>query len=214
MSAPLSHMETWSQKWITEANNSVEDMEGPPAGLDLLHENLPENWRRFGQRFELYLTAIRGANQPAKVQLFLHVAGEEAVEVFKNFTFEGDDDEHKLMIIMKEFEDNCHPKKNMTNESNKFFMCVQGDMQGDMLMSKYLTEFKIRSKSHEFWQLQEPLIRDQCVWDNCLKELKVLRRTQMTFGSGARQKNSMMIDWDKCWREKSQEPQAEDGKMM
>lgn len=79
----------------------------PPSGLELQHGNLAENWRRFRQRFELYVAASGGASKPAKVQfsLFLHIAGEEAVEVYNTFTFAQDDDKHKLNIIMGKFEE-------------------------------------------------------------------------------------------------------------
>ncbi|KAL6487668.1 hypothetical protein MHYP_G00042940 [Metynnis hypsauchen] len=138
-------------------------MEGlkPPAGLDLLHGNLSENWRRFQQRFELYLAAVGGASKPAKVQsaLFLHVAGEEAVEVYNTFTFGNEEeDKRNLTKIMEKFEEYCNPKKNITYERYKFFTCVQGDMS----ISQYVTELKLRAKSCEFGQLQESLIRDVC----------------------------------------------------
>ncbi|KAL4008088.1 hypothetical protein ACER0C_001940 [Sarotherodon galilaeus] len=137
-------------------------MEGlkPPAGLDLLQGNLSKNWRRFRQWFELYLAAAGGASKPPKVQssLFLHVAGEEAVEVYNTFTFAENGDEHKLTKIMEKFEEYCNPKKNITYERYKFFMCVQEDMP----ISQYITELKLRAKSCEFGQLQESLIRD-CV---------------------------------------------------
>ncbi|KAL3999170.1 nuclear receptor co-repressor 2 [Sarotherodon galilaeus] len=138
-------------------------MEGlkPPAGLDLLQGNLSENWRRFRQRFELYLAATGGASKPPKVQssLFLHVAGEEAVEVYNTFTFAENGDENKLMKIMEKFEEYCNPKKNITYERYKFFTCVQGDMP----ISQYITELKLRAKSCEFGQLQQSLIRDRVV---------------------------------------------------
>ncbi len=139
-------------------------MEGlkPPAGLDLQHGNLSENWRIFRQRFELYETAIGGADK-SKVQvhssLFLHVAGEEAVEVYNTFTFEEEDDKQNLTKIMEKFENYCNPKKNITYERYKFFTCVQGDMS----FSQYLTELKLKAKSCEFGQLQESLIRDRVV---------------------------------------------------
>lgn len=61
-------------------------MEGlkPPPGLELQHGNLSENWRRFRQRLELFLAATEGASKAAEVQssLFLHIAGEDAVEVY------------------------------------------------------------------------------------------------------------------------------------
>ncbi len=55
----------------------------------------------FGKWFELNLAATGGTSIPARVQssLFLHVAGEEAVEVYNTFTFEEDDDKHKLVKI-------------------------------------------------------------------------------------------------------------------
>lgn len=115
-------------------------MEGlkPPAGLDLLHGNLSENWRRFRQRFELYLDATGSASKPAKVKssLFPHVAGEEVVEVYSTFTFEEDDDKQNMSKIMEKFEEYCNPKKNITYERYKFFTCVQGDMP----ISQYITE--------------------------------------------------------------------------
>ncbi|KAL7849546.1 hypothetical protein SRHO_G00211690 [Serrasalmus rhombeus] len=138
-------------------------MEGlkPPAGLELLHGNLSENWRRFRQRFELYLEATRSAGKPAKVQasLFLHVAGEDAVEVYNTFTFEDADDKYSLDKIVQKFEEYCNPKKNTTYERYKFFTCVQGDMS----ISQYVTELKLRAKSCEFGQLEESLICDRVV---------------------------------------------------
>ena len=138
-------------------------MEGlkPPAGLDLLHGNLSENWRRFRQSFELYLTAAGGASKSAKVQssLFLHIAGEEAVEVYNTLTFDEEDDRLKLAIILEKIEEYCNPRKNITYEMYKFFTCVQGDMS----FNQYLTELKLKAKSCEFAQLRESLIRDRVV---------------------------------------------------
>ena len=53
-----------------------------------------------------------GASKPAKLQfsLFLHIAGEEAVEVYNTFTFEKEDDRLKLAIIKETFEEYCNPK--------------------------------------------------------------------------------------------------------
>lgn len=99
----------------------------PPSGLELQHGNLSENWRRFRQWFELYLAATGGASKTAKVQssLFLHIAGEDAVEVYNTFTF-AEDNKHKLNKIMEKFDEYCHPKKNITYERYRFFTCSKG----------------------------------------------------------------------------------------
>lgn len=138
-------------------------MEGlkPPDGLDLQHGNLSENWRRFRQRFELYLAATGGASKPPEVRssLFLHIAGEDAVEVYNTFTFAEFGDELKLDKIMEKFEDYCNPRKNITYERYRFFTCAQGDMS----ISQYVTELKLKAKSCEFGLLEESLIRDRLV---------------------------------------------------
>lgn len=136
-------------------------MEGlkPPTGLDLLHGNLSENWQRFQEKFELYLNATGSASKPAKVKssIFLHVAIEKAVEVYNTFTFEEDDDKQNLSKIMEKFEEYCNPKKNITFERYTFFTCVEGDMP----ISQYITELKLKAKSCEFGLLQESLIRNR-----------------------------------------------------
>ncbi|KAI5107408.1 hypothetical protein C0J45_3046 [Silurus meridionalis] len=157
-------------------------MEGlkPPAGLDLSNGNLSENWRRFRQRFELYLFAAGCASKPAKVQssLFLHVAGEEALEVYNTFTFDDADDPNKLDIIMEKFEDYCNPKENITYERYKLFTCVQAEMS----ISQYVTELKLRAKSRESGQLQKSLIRDRVVCGNTSDAMRerLLREVDIT----------------------------------
>ncbi|XP_057709985.1 uncharacterized protein K02A2.6-like [Corythoichthys intestinalis] len=72
----------------------------PPAALQLTG-NVAENWKRFKQRFELYLAAIGADEKSAKMKasLFLHVVGEEALEVYNNFTFAAEADKMKLSLI-------------------------------------------------------------------------------------------------------------------
>lgn len=74
-------------------------MEGlhPPPILQLTG-NVAENWRKFRQRFDLYLAAI-GAEEKSekmKASMFLHVVGEEALEVYNNFMFDTEEDKMKL----------------------------------------------------------------------------------------------------------------------
>ncbi|XP_063046009.1 uncharacterized protein K02A2.6-like [Engraulis encrasicolus] len=55
----------------------------PPAPL-VLTGNISENWRRWEQRFQLYMTAT-GADtkaEPVKTAIMLHTVGEEALEIY------------------------------------------------------------------------------------------------------------------------------------
>ena len=60
----------------------------PPPNLNLTG-NLQENWKRFKQRFELYLQAIEADEKSDewKIALFLTVAGPESIKVFNTLTF-------------------------------------------------------------------------------------------------------------------------------
>ena len=79
----------------------------PPEPL-IFRGNLSENWRRWAQRFNLYLTASGKVKENEKTQfvILLHLLGEEGIEIFNNFTWApgGDDvdaeDPDKLDTVM------------------------------------------------------------------------------------------------------------------
>ena len=60
----------------------------PPSALNLTG-NLRENWRRWIQQFELFLTASGKVKKTEKVQcaILLHLIGDEALEIYNTFTF-------------------------------------------------------------------------------------------------------------------------------
>lgn len=64
------------------------DLLKPPEPLRL-SGNLSENWKRFKQRFELFLQATAAEKSPrfdsSKVVLLLSFAGEEVLDIFNNF---------------------------------------------------------------------------------------------------------------------------------
>ena len=59
-----------------------------------LKGNLSENWRRWKQRFKLYLetSGISDKEEKTKAANFLHVARTEALEVYNTFTWDMDGD--------------------------------------------------------------------------------------------------------------------------
>ena len=159
------------------SNDNMEDLH-PPPGLQLTG-NVAENWRRFSQRFALYLSAteLDGATDKKRASVFLHVVGEDALDVYDNFTF-ADGDGMKLYRIMEMFEAYCIPKRNVTFESHRFFTCAQ--KTGETI-DQYVIELRNRSKTFEFGGLTDSLIKDRLVCgipDNALKE-RLLREENL-----------------------------------
>ena len=85
----------------------------PPGALNL-NGNLRENWQRWVQRFELFLTASEKVKETEKVQcgILLHLIGDEALEIYNTFTFSESEDRDKLSVL-KKFEDYVNPRLGM-----------------------------------------------------------------------------------------------------
>lgn len=151
-----------------------------PPGVLSLTGNVAENWKKFKQRFDVYMTAT-GASEKGDKQkacIFLHVVGEEAVQVYNTFVFD-DGDEYKLKKILEKFEAYCTPKRNTTYERHKFFTRVQ---RSDETIDQYVTELRTMAKNCEFGDLVDSLIRDRIICgvpDNALKE-RLLRTVDLT----------------------------------
>ena len=120
----------------------------PPSPLSL-QGNLKENWRRFQQQFEIYLSAtqIKGKNEEVKSSTFLHVIGPDALEIYNTFTWENEGDEKKLSKIVEKFASYCNPKKNVAYERHIFNKRMQNP--GEKI-DAYATELHILAKSGEF----------------------------------------------------------------
>ena len=76
----------------------------PPEPLSF-DGNLAENWHRWKQRFEIYMTASgRDTKSDAiKSATFLHVVGPE----FNTLTFDNKGDQRKLSVLVEKFEEYC-----------------------------------------------------------------------------------------------------------
>ena len=125
-----------------------------PPGALVLEGNLSENWRRWVQRFDLYLTASGKIEQDEKVQcaILLHTIGEEALEIYNTFRFATGEDPNKIDHLKKKFEDYFNPRKNTVFERYKFWECKQ--QEGESI-DQFITELKTRAKSCEFGAQQD-----------------------------------------------------------
>ena len=126
-----------------------------------LSGNVQDNWNKFKQRFELYLTATGMSDKPEqrKVALFLTMAGPEALEVYNTFTFT-EDERNKLQPILDKFEAHCSPPTNETYERYLFRCRMQ--QEGETI-EQFITDLKTKAQLCNFKDLQDSLIRDQIV---------------------------------------------------
>ena len=62
--------------------------------------NTPENWRRFKQQYQIYLTALGSEKKDdsIKIAILLKFAGEDAIEVFNTFQFPEGDENNKITL--------------------------------------------------------------------------------------------------------------------
>ena len=106
---------------VAEAGYKKMEQFKPPEPLSL-DGNLSENWRRWQQRFELYLEASGTSEKAERTQAatLLHVVGADALDVYNTFTWDEDGDNMKIKPIMAKFETYCNPRKNVTWERHVF----------------------------------------------------------------------------------------------
>ena len=132
----------------------------PPEPLSV-HGNVSENWRRWRQRFELYLTASGLDRKDKKVQrcTLLHIIGEDALEIFNTFQFAADEPD-ELSSLLQKFASHFEPQTNVTYERHVFNTRVQ--MAGETI-DQFVTDLKTKAKSCAFESLNDSLIKDRIV---------------------------------------------------
>lgn len=152
----------------------------PPEPL-VFEGNISEQWDRWKQQFELYITATESdaKSDNIKTSIFLTCIGKQGLEIYNTFRFANDSDKMKLKPVMEKFEAYCKPRKNITLIRHHFFTYRQGEGQS---FDAFVTELKKRSSQCEFATLQDSLIRDMIVigvMGNSLRE-RLLRMDNLS----------------------------------
>ena len=160
----------------------------PPEQLSL-EGNPAENWRRWRQRFELYLLA-KEAHEKAdkiKIAMLLSAIGPEALERYNHFTWpepvEGDE-ESKVPSkdvyedVLSRFEQEFVGMKRVVFSRFKFWEYSRSEGQG---FDEYLTELRTLAKACEFLE-NDNMIRDKIVFSMKEKGLheRLLREVDLT----------------------------------
>ena len=156
----------------------------PPEKL-ALSGNLKDNFRKIKQQFEIYITAAGIKDKAADVQCatLLHVIGPDPIEIFNTFKWDevGDEagDDKKVYKILGKYEKYCNPQCNVTYERHQFN--TRNQKEGESIDS-YVTDLRILSKSCEFGDLTDSLLRDRLVC-GVIKDTvrsRLLRETDLT----------------------------------
>ena len=121
-----------------------------------LKGNLAENWRRWKQRYELFMTATEASKKSAKIQssMLLHLIGEDALEVFNTFEFGLEEDKEKPVEILKKFD------KNLTVERHIFNSRMQHPGES---IDKCITDLRLKVKTCEYGTMADEMIKDRIV---------------------------------------------------
>ena len=152
----------------------------PPPPL-ILTGNIAENWRRWEQRFQLYMTASGALDkeETVKIAILLHTVSEEALEVYNTLTIIPDGDEETMEEVLQAFTDYCSPQKNVVFERHQFWSHA---MSAGISVDRFITELRQKSKDCEFGRNEDDMIRDKLVFsinDIRLKE-RLLRDNALT----------------------------------
>ncbi|GFN74230.1 Pol polyprotein [Plakobranchus ocellatus] len=160
-----------SQKGLTFAAPPCLHLEG----------NLAENWRKWQQRFQLYLEASELDKKPKKQQkaILLHTIGPDALELFNTFTFSEEEDIDDIRVKMQKFEEHCKPKRNLIYDRHQFLTKQQQEGES---FDQFVTELKRLSADCEFRELKDSLIRDRIICGIRSAQLKerMLRDSDLT----------------------------------
>lgn len=143
-----------------------------PSPLSLTG-NLAENWRKWEQRFQVYLEAseLTDKSEARKIAVFLHCVGEDGLEVYNTLKITYADPADKaLSDVLAAFKKYCEPRKNTVYERHQFWKHMYN---ADAGIDKFVTELKSRARQCEFGDSEDLMIRDKIVFsvpDTSLRE--------------------------------------------
>ena len=161
-----------TRNWRLNKRTEKMDKLKPPHELKIAGGNLADRWERFLERFRWYLAAVGedGSEDNKKVAILLTVAGAEAHEVFRTFTYEpakaavGNQPavpaETAEQFSTESSPSSARREQNVINERYVFHTRVQSE--GETIDS-FTTDLRLKSQSCEFGSLQDSLIRDRVV---------------------------------------------------
>lgn len=141
---------------------------------------MSDNWKKFKQRFELYMVASGLKDKDPEIQCstLLHIIGEDALDIYNTFEIAAQD-RNKLDVLMKKFTAHFIPQKNVTYERHVFNTTSQ--KPGETI-DQFVTELRNKAETCEFGVLCDSLIKDRIVVGVADEQLRarLLRDPELT----------------------------------
>lgn len=135
--------------------------------------NVAENWRKFEQEYDIFIAAAHSdKNAKTKAYILLNLAGPEAIERERSFTYapaamSADgvvetpaESREDPACLKRKFKEICNPETNVIMERHNFNKRQQ--KPGETIEA-YVSTLRNMAKTCNFGALQDELIRDRLV---------------------------------------------------
>ena len=112
----------------------------PPPPMELRTSSPAITWKKWRQRFEIYMTAAgkTEAKDDVKTSLLLHAIGPEGIEIFNTFTFT--EEEESIKYTSTHFV----PKVNLTYERHRYVIWGATPDEHDQRLRQVLASDRCR----------------------------------------------------------------------
>ncbi|XP_075739068.1 uncharacterized protein LOC142784530 [Rhipicephalus microplus] len=135
----------------------------PPEPLEL-SGNIRKNWLVFKQKLQLLITATEPEKprpSAVKAAILLSTTGDEALDVYNNFSFAAGESREDYDTLVRKFEDYCVDQGNEVYERHIFRRRTQEEAEP---FERFLRDLKKQAKLCNFGTLEESMIRDQVMF--------------------------------------------------
>ena len=95
------------------------DVYNKPGQL-IIKGNTNIGWKTWKKRLENYLVAcgMDGVKDERKIAIMINLIGEDGQPIYDNFKYEAQEDNKKFDVVMKQFEEVCEQKLNLTIDNS------------------------------------------------------------------------------------------------
>ena len=141
----------------------------PPTPLNIVSGNVPENFRKWKQQLETYMTASGLNDTPAKTRkaIILNLAGEDVLEISNHFKYDAavDEDGHPVEdrddpdVLLNKIEEYCSPKQNEIYESFKFWTTPISTP-----IDHFVSDLRTKVQNCNYGALTERMVRDKIIF--------------------------------------------------
>ena len=146
----------------------------PPDVLNLTDGSTASNWREWKSAWSNYTLATKldKEDEERQVATLLAVIGKEANKVFRTFVWSSEGDDKKIEVVLKQFEDYCIPRQNVTYER---FCLFTRDQAPTETVDQYMMELRRIASNCDLESITpDQILRDRLVTG--IRDVKVRER--------------------------------------